>query len=130
MPAARANASPSRALVKQPKLLLLDEPLGALDKQLREEMQFELINIQQALGVAFVVVTPDQEEAMTLSNRNQGDARRAHRPYRRADGDLRVAGSRFVAQFIGSANLFEDRVVRSSGPRADRFRQPSLPLVT
>ena len=75
----------------QSYLLLLDEPLGALDKQLREEMQFELINIQQALGVAFVVVTPDQEEAMTLSNRNQGDERRAHRPYRRADGDLRVA---------------------------------------
>ena len=49
---------------------------------------------------------------MTLSNRNQDDERRAHRPYRRAGGDLRVAGSRFVAQFIGSVNLFEGRVVR------------------
>ena len=59
----------ARALIKRPKLLLLDEPLGALDKKLREETQFELINIQESLGITFVVVTHDQEEAMTLSTR-------------------------------------------------------------
>ena len=59
----------ARALVKRPKLLLLDEPLAALDRKLREHTQFELINIQEQLGVTFVVVTHDQEEAMTLSSR-------------------------------------------------------------
>ena len=59
----------ARALVKRPKLLLLDEPLGALDKKLREHTQFELINIQEQLGVTFIVVTHDQEEAMTLARR-------------------------------------------------------------
>ena len=59
----------ARSLVKRPKLLLLDEPLGALDKKLREETQFELIKIQETLGVTFIVVTHDQEEAMTLSTR-------------------------------------------------------------
>ena len=59
----------ARSLVKQPKVLLLDEPLGALDKRLRENTQFELMNIQEQLGVTFVVVTHDQEEAMTLSTR-------------------------------------------------------------
>jgi putrescine transport system ATP-binding protein len=59
----------ARALVKQPKLLLLDEPLGALDRKLREHTQFELVNIQEKLGVTFIVVTHDQEEAMTLATR-------------------------------------------------------------
>ena len=59
----------ARALVKRPKLLLLDEPLAALDRKLREHTQFELINIQQQLGVTFIVVTHDQEEAMTLATR-------------------------------------------------------------
>lgn len=59
----------ARALVKKPKLLLLDEPLAALDKKLREATQFELINLQEQVGVTFVVVTHDQEEAMTLASR-------------------------------------------------------------
>ncbi|MFT5505229.1 MAG: putrescine transport system ATP-binding protein, partial [Gammaproteobacteria bacterium] len=59
----------ARSLIKQPKVLLLDEPLGALDKRLREHTQFELMNIQEQLGVTFIVVTHDQEEAMTLSTR-------------------------------------------------------------
>ena len=59
----------ARSLVKRPKLLLLDEPLGALDKKLREQTQFELLGIQERLGVTFVVVTHDQEEAMTLATR-------------------------------------------------------------
>ena len=59
----------ARALVKEPKVLLLDEPLGALDKRLREQTQFELMNIQEKVGITFIVVTHDQEEAMTLSTR-------------------------------------------------------------
>src|SRR5712671_5154396 len=65
----RQRVALARALVKRPKLLLLDEPLAALDKKLREHTQFELINIQQRLGVTFIVVTHDQEEAMTLGTR-------------------------------------------------------------
>jgi len=65
----RQRVALARSLVKKPKLLLLDEPLAALDKKLREHTQFELINIQETLGVTFVVVTHDQEEAMTLSTR-------------------------------------------------------------
>ena len=59
----------ARAIVKRPKVLLLDEPLGALDKKLREETQFELINLQESLGLTFVIVTHDQEEAMTVADR-------------------------------------------------------------
>ncbi len=65
----RQRVALARSLVKKPKLLLLDEPLAALDKKLREQTQFELINIQETLGVTFIVVTHDQEEAMTLSTR-------------------------------------------------------------
>ena len=59
----------ARALIKRPKVLLLDEPLAALDKKLREHTQFELVNVQEELGVTFIVVTHDQEEAMTLATR-------------------------------------------------------------
>src|SRR5690606_38430 len=73
----RQRVALARSLVKRPKLLLLDEPLGALDKKLREHTQFELVNLQERLGVTFVVVTHDQEEAMTLASRigvmNQGE---------------------------------------------------------
>ncbi len=100
----------ARSLVKQPKLLLLDEPLGALDKKLREETQFELIRIQETLGVTFIVVTHDQEEAMTLSTRigvmDAGQIVQVGEPqeiYERP-------GSRYVADFIGSVNLFSGEV--------------------
>ncbi len=100
----------ARSLVKKPKLLLLDEPLGALDKKLREETQFELMNIQEQLGVTFIVVTHDQEEAMTLSTRigvmDAGVIRQVGEPrevYERP-------ASRYVADFIGSVNLFEGAV--------------------
>ena len=65
----RQRVALARSLVKRPKLLLLDEPLGALDKKLREHTQFELVNIQNILGVTFIIVTHDQEEAMTLGTR-------------------------------------------------------------
>src|SRR5690606_24222912 len=65
----RQRVALARSLARQPKLLLLDEPLGALDKKLREETQYELVKIQETLGVTFIVVTHDQEEAMSLATR-------------------------------------------------------------
>lgn len=107
----RQRVALARSLVKRPKLLLLDEPLGALDKKLREETQFELINIQEELGVTFVVVTHDQEEAMTLSTRigvmNHGVIVQTDEPH----DVYEYPNSRFVAEFIGSVNLFEGKVV-------------------
>jgi putrescine transport system ATP-binding protein len=107
----RQRVALARALAKQPKLLLLDEPLGALDKKLREHTQFELINIQESLGVTFVVVTHDQEEAMTLSTRigvmNRGRIVQTGSPR-----DIyEFPNSKFVAEFIGSVNLFEGRLL-------------------
>src|SRR5690242_8492064 len=107
----RQRVALARALVKRPKLLLLDEPLAALDKKLREHTQFELLNIQQRLGVTFIVVTHDQEEAMTLGQRlgvmNHGKIVQVGTP-----SDIYESpASRFVADFIGSVNLFEGRVL-------------------
>ena len=106
----RQRVALARALVKQPKVLLLDEPLGALDKRLREQTQFELINIQDQLGVTFVVVTHDQEEAMTLSTRmammDAGKFQQIGTPAEVYE----YPESRLVANFIGSANMFEGRV--------------------
>jgi putrescine transport system ATP-binding protein len=106
----RQRVALARALVKRPKLLLLDEPLAALDKKLREHTQFELINIQQRLGVTFIVVTHDQEEAMTLGTRlgvmNHGRIAQVGTP-----SDIYESpATRFVADFIGSVNMFEGRV--------------------
>jgi putrescine transport system ATP-binding protein len=107
----RQRVALARALVKKPKLLLLDEPLAALDKKLREHTQFELINIQETLGVTFVVVTHDQEEAMTLSTRvglmNHGEIIQVGTPINMYE----YPNSRFVAEFIGSVNMFEGKLV-------------------
>jgi putrescine transport system ATP-binding protein len=106
----RQRVALARSLVKRPKLLLLDEPLGALDKKLREETQFELVKIQETLGVTFIVVTHDQEEAMTLSTRigvmNAGRIVQVGEPKEIYE----YPNSTFVADFIGSVNLFEGRV--------------------
>lgn len=106
----RQRVALARSLIKQPKLLLLDEPLGALDKKLREETQFELINIQETLGVTFIVVTHDQEEAMTLSTRigvmDEGEIVQVGEPREIYE----FPQSRFVADFIGSVNIFEGHV--------------------
>ncbi|PTX01197.1 ABC transporter ATP-binding protein [Pararhodobacter aggregans] len=110
----RQRVALARALAKQPKVLLLDEPLGALDKKLREETQFELIRIQETLGVTFIVVTHDQDEAMTLATRigvmTEGVIEQVGEPREIYE----TPKSRFVADFIGSVNLFEGRV----GPAA------------
>lgn len=107
----RQRVALARALIKRPKLLLLDEPLGALDKKLREETQFELINIQDKLGVTFVVVTHDQEEAMTLATRigvmGNGVITQVDEPR----DVYEYPSTRFVAEFVGTINIFEGRVI-------------------
>jgi len=107
----RQRVALARSLVKQPKLLLLDEPLGALDRKLREATQFELINIQETLGITFVVVTHDQEEAMTLASRigvmHAGKIAQVGTPLEIYE----YPNSRFVADFVGTVNLFEGRMV-------------------
>ncbi len=106
----RQRVALARALVKQPKVLLLDEPLAALDRKLREHTQFELANIQDELGITFVVVTHDQEEAMMLSTRiavmDAGRLRQVDTPKRVYE----YPRSRFVADFIGNINIFDGRV--------------------
>jgi putrescine transport system ATP-binding protein len=101
----------ARSLVKRPKLLLLDEPLGALDKKLREATQFELINIQEQLGVTFIVVTHDQEESMTLASRigvmNRGEIVQIGTPTEIYE----FPQNKFVADFIGSVNMFEGTMI-------------------
>lgn len=107
----RQRVALARALARQPKLLLLDEPLAALDKKLREHTQFELMSIQERTGVTFIVVTHDQEEAMTLSDRiavmDKGEVRQVGRPTEVYE----FPASRFVAGFIGSVNSFEATVI-------------------
>lgn len=107
----RQRVALARALAKQPKLLLLDEPLGALDKRLREHTQFELVNIQERVGTTFIMVTHDQEEAMTMSSRiavmDTGRIVQVSTPAMLYE----YPATRFVAEFIGGINLFEGRVV-------------------
>jgi putrescine transport system ATP-binding protein len=121
----RQRVALARALVKRPKLLLLDEPLGALDRKLREETQFELIKIQESLGVTFIVVTHDQEEAMTLSTRigvmEAGRIVQVGEPHEIYEHP----GSRFVADFVGSVNLFDGRVTEDE-PDYVKIAAPDL----
>ena len=109
----RQRVALARALVKNPKVLLLDEPLAALDKRLREQTQFELMNIQEQLGITFIVVTHDQEEAMTLSTRiavmDQGQFVQIGTP----TDIYEYPQTRFIASFIGNVNMFEGRVVEN-----------------
>ena len=121
----RQRVALARALAKRPKLLLLDEPLGALDKKLREETQFELVKIQEQLRVTLIVVTHDQEEAMTLATRigvmNQGEIAMIGEP-----ADIyEFPNSRFVAGFIGSVNMVEG-IVTEDEPDHVRIRSAEL----
>jgi putrescine transport system ATP-binding protein len=121
----RQRVALARALVKKPKLLLLDEPLAALDKKLREATQFELINLQEKLGVTFVVVTHDQEEAMTLASRigvmDRGEIVQVGTPTEIYE----YPTSKFVADFIGSVNMFEGRLTEDE-PNYVRIHTPDL----
>ncbi|MBI1732741.1 MAG: ABC transporter ATP-binding protein [Gammaproteobacteria bacterium] len=118
----------ARALVKRPKVLLLDEPLAALDRKLREHTQFELMNIQDQLGITFLVVTHDQEEAMTLATRiavmNAGRFVQVGTPAEIYEFPC----NRFVADFFGTVNLFSGRVAGNSGDTLS-FRADNLPGV-
>jgi putrescine transport system ATP-binding protein len=106
----RQRVALARAVAKRPKLLILDEPLGALDKKLREETQFELMDLQQELGLTFMIVTHDQEEAMTMSDRiavmDKGIIVQTGTPAEIYE----APNSRYVADFIGSVNILEGRV--------------------
>ena len=100
----------ARAVATRPKLLLLDEPMAALDKKLRSQMQIELVNIVERLNVTCIMVTHDQEEAMTMAHRvavmDAGRIRQVGTP----DEIYEQPNSRFTAEFIGSVNLFEGRI--------------------
>ena len=104
----RQRVALARATVVQPKVLLLDEPLGALDLKLREEMQVELKQIQRELGITFIFVTHDQEEALTLSDRiavfNNGRIEQLGTP----SEIYETPTSPFVASFVGTSNIFDD----------------------
>ena len=111
----RQRVALARSLAKKPKVLLLDEPLGALDKKLREETQFELTDLQMDLGLTFIIVTHDQEEAMTLADRiavmDHGKIVQIGTP----SEIYEQPNSRYVADFIGNINLIEGKVVAASG---------------
>ena len=116
----------ARSLAKSPKLLLLDEPMGALDKKLRSRMQLELVDIIEQLGVTCVMVTHDQEEAMTMATRiavmDQGWIQQIGKP----DDIYEQPANRFVASFIGSVNLFEG-VIDEDLPEYVTVRTPDFP---
>ncbi len=105
----------ARALINRPKVLLLDEPLGALDLKLRKEMQLELKSLQKKLGITFIYVTHDQEEALTMSDRiailNQGYLDQLDKP----KVIYEKPRTRFVADFIGESNIFEATVKEQHG---------------
>ena len=110
----RQRVALARALIKRPKVLLLDEPLGALDKKLREQMQLELRTLQQSLGITFIFVTHDQEEAMTLSDRvavmSQGQVLQVGAPKELYNMPANIE----VAKFIGQMNFIEATVAEAN----------------
>lgn len=110
----RQRVALARSLAKLPKVLLLDEPLGALDRKLREETQFELIDLQEKLGITFMIVTHDQEEAMTVADRiavmEHGNIVQIAPPTEMYERP----GSRYVADFLGDINLVEAKIKSAS----------------
>ncbi|MBX5142862.1 ABC transporter ATP-binding protein [Rhizobium lentis] len=126
----RQRVALARSLAKRPKVLLLDEPLGALDKKLREETQFELMDLQQTLGLTFVVVTHDQEEAMTMADRiavmSHGQVVQVATP-----GEIYEAPNcRFVADFIGDVNIFDGKVTTSGSGAVEISVESGLTIRT
>ncbi|MCA8869328.1 MAG: ABC transporter ATP-binding protein [Rhodobacteraceae bacterium] len=126
----RQRVALARALAKAPKLLLLDEPLGALDRKLREETQFELMDIQEKLGTTFVIVTHDQEEAMTVASRvavmDNGRLVQVDTPERIYEFPV----SRYVADFIGDVNLIEGRIETLTKDCATVVWAETMPPIT
>ncbi|MCB5423654.1 ABC transporter ATP-binding protein [Altererythrobacter sp. CC-YST694] len=114
----RQRVALARSLVMRPKVLLLDEPLSALDAKLRAQMQFELADLQDHVGITFITVTHDQDEALSMAGRiavmNKGDIAQLATP-----SDLyEFPANRFVADFVGSVNLFEGRLTLDEPDRA------------
>jgi putrescine transport system ATP-binding protein len=126
----RQRVALARSVAKRPKVLLLDEPLGALDKKLREETQFELMDLQQSLGLTFVVVTHDQEEAMTMADRiailDRGEVMQVATPAEVYE----APGSRFVAGFVGNVNMFEGRIAGRTAAGAEIAGVNGLTIAT
>jgi putative spermidine/putrescine transport system ATP-binding protein len=116
----RQRVALARALVNRPKILLLDEPLGALDLKLREEMQIELKSLQRELGITFIYVTHDQGEALSMSDRvavfNHGKIEQLDTPKTLYDQPR----TEFVARFVGSANVFDGSLIGQQGQFALR----------
>ena len=114
----RQRVALARALAKSPKVFLLDEPLGALDKKLRDETQFELMALQQRLGLTFIIVTHDQEEAMTMAGRlgvmHEGKLVQVGTPAEIYEDPK----TRWVAEFIGDVNLFDGTISGHQGALA------------
>ncbi len=109
----RQRVALARCLAKQPRLLLLDEPMAALDKRLREKTQFQLVNIQEKVGITFIMVTHDQEEAMTMSTR-MGIMRGGQILQVGAPKEIyEYPNSQYVATFIGNANVLNGVVVET-----------------
>ncbi|WP_107855459.1 ABC transporter ATP-binding protein [Neisseria weaveri] len=116
----------ARSLAKRPKILLLDEPLGALDKKLRQQTQLELVNTLEQVGVTCIMVTHDQEEAMTMATRvaimSDGQLKQVGSPSDVYD----FPNSRFTAEFIGETNIFEGKVLKKDNEHA-LIECPELP---
>jgi len=116
----RQRVALARALIKRPKVLLLDEPLSALDAKLREAMRLELVNLQHDVGITFIIVTHDQNEALTMADRiavmEDGAIRQVAAPAELYE----FPNCRFVADFIGKMNLFEGRIVGEGGGQSGR----------
>jgi putative spermidine/putrescine transport system ATP-binding protein len=127
----RQRIALARALVLRPKVLLLDEPLGALDKQLREEMQVELKRIQREAGITFIFVTHDQEEAMRMSDRiavfNEGSIEQIGTPQQVYEKPQ----TKFVASFLGVSNIFEGAAAKEifGSPTMVNIRPERVKLV-
>jgi putrescine transport system ATP-binding protein len=124
----RQRVALARALAKRPKVLLLDEPLAALDKKLREETQFELIELQRRLGTTFLIVTHDQEEAMTVAGRmavmDRGRIVQVGTPAEIYE----QPNSRYVAEFVGDANLIEAEVTARTGGAVELASGLGVPI--
>jgi spermidine/putrescine ABC transporter ATP-binding subunit len=115
----RQRVALARALVKRPKVLLLDEPLSALDAKLRDDMRLELTRLQETVGITFIIVTHDQDEALSMASRiavmDRGSVQQVATPAELYEHPK----SRFVADFIGKVNLIDARVLRQIGRKID-----------
>jgi putrescine transport system ATP-binding protein len=127
----RQRVALARSLVKRPRVLLLDEPMAALDKKLRSETQFELMELQRRLGLTFVIVTHDQSEAMTVADRMAVMDRGRLMQVAPPPAIYEQPNSRWVADFVGDVNLFEGRLgddgLNIEGTAAGRLRVAAKP---